>query len=155
MKTQIIIDQLEQFLEEHHHFESIETAKANELIKEAWDERIKDAIIGDLKVKFKEVEIHKINSHFFLEYDQGATVYKLIISIGFDNEKIEAVVKLTCNYKSAEIYLNSNHANEEKYQGKSNYLKQIFNTLRKANDSQGYFSPLNFYLFIQNNPVSY
>ncbi|MEI6680861.1 MAG: hypothetical protein WCL21_19790 [Mariniphaga sp.] len=146
--TQQTLKELNNFLSDNKYYDSEESEKVNKLIFDSWDSKIKDSLIEDLKVKIKGIEIQKTRSLFDIESDeQGAALYKSYFNLVDKNEKVEIVIKLIVNLDKAFIYLGSNHADKEIYDGKSKILRTVYTVLKNAEKQFGYFCPENFYKF--------
>ena len=142
---QVTID-LDNYLKDNNYFDGEEEAIVNQKTLVLWDTKFKSAIIADIKSKFDNVEIDFVSSEFELtsEDNQGAClfIYKVVISDRINLEFIKAFIKTLVNYNKTNIFLDSSYASIDKWEGRSEQLKTIFDKLKTSDKNFGYFNPI-------------
>ncbi|MBS1509053.1 MAG: hypothetical protein JSS79_20615 [Bacteroidetes bacterium] len=147
MTRETVID-LNNFLADHKYYDRDDVENVNKIIIDAWDDRLQESIIKDLKERISGAEIRKTKSLFDIASDeQGAPLYKAFFELTDKGEGIEVIIKLIVNHDKGIIYLGSRHAGSEQYMGQSKLLGEIYRELKKADSQFGYFRPVNFFTF--------
>ena len=143
---QITFD-LDNYLKDNGYFDGEEETIVNQKILALWDTKFQSAIIADIKSKYDNLEIDFVSSEFELESEdnRGACLvfHKVVISDKTNLESIKAFIKTLVNYNKTNIYLDSSYASIDKFQGKSEQLKAIFDNLKTADKDFGYFNPIS------------
>ena len=138
---------LDNYLKDNGYFDGVEETIVNQKILALWDTKLKSAIIADIKSKYENVEIDFVSSAFELESEdnRGACLlfHKIVISDQINLEFIKAFIMTLVNYNKTNIYLDSSYASIDKWQGKSEQLKAIFENLKTADKDFGYFNPIS------------
>ena len=138
---------LDNYLKDNDYFDEEKETIVNQTILDLWDTKFKSAILADIKSKFDNVEIDFVTSEFELtsEDNQGACLFfqQVVISDKINLEFIKAFIKTLVNYNKTSIYLDRIYATVDKWQGKSEQLKEIFDQLKTADKNFGYFNPIS------------
>ena len=138
---------LDNFLQDNGYFIAEEETVVRQKILTDWDAKFKSAIIADIKSKFDNVEIDFVTSEFELtsEDNQGACLFfqQVVIRDKMNLEFINGFIKTLVNYNKTTVYLDSTYASVDKWQGKSEQLKRIFDKLKTADNNFGYFNPIS------------
>ena len=144
---------LDNYLKDNGYFDGEEETIVNQKILALWDTKFKSAIVADIKSKFDNLEIDFVTSEFKLtsEDHQGACLFfqKVVISDKINLEFIKAFITTLVNYNKTNIYLDSSYASIDKWQGKSEQLKVIFDSLKTADKNFGYFNPISLTDFVK------
>jgi hypothetical protein len=144
---------LDNYLKDNGYFDGEEETIVNQKVFALWDTKFKSAIIADIKSKFDNVEIDFLTSEFELtsQGTQGACLFfqHVVISDKINLEFIKVFIKTLVNYNKTSIYLDSIYATVDKWQGKSEQLKNIFDQLKTADDNFGYFNPISLTDFVK------
>ncbi|OYU67637.1 MAG: hypothetical protein CFE22_03890 [Cytophagaceae bacterium BCCC1] len=140
------------YLKDNGYFDGKEEIVVNQKIFALWDTKFKLAIVADIKSKFDNIEIDFLKSEFELtSNNQGACMFfqHVVISDKISLEFIKTFIKTLVNYKKTSIYLDSMYTTVDKWQGKSEQLKKIFDSLKTADKNFGYLNPISMTDFLK------
>ena len=143
---QVTID-LDNFLKDNDYFDGQVETVVNQNVLSTWQEKFKSAIIADIKSKFDGLEVEFLSSEFELssEDNRGACLFfhHVVIIDKMNLEFLKAYIKTLINYNKTTIYLDSIYAAVDKWQGRSKDLEVMFDQLKTADKTPGYFNPVN------------
>jgi hypothetical protein len=143
---QVTLD-LDNYLKDNGYFDGEDEAVVNQRILVKWDKKFKSAVAADIKSKFGNIKVDFVISKFELNSgeNQGACLFfqTIIFNDIVTLEFINAFIKTVVNYNKTSVYLDSNYATVDKWQGKSKQLKNIFNRLKTSDKNFSYFNPIS------------
>lgn len=151
--TAIVINELDNYLRSNNYFENEDTDAINEKIRNEWVIKLKDSITNDLRSRFDNIEVEITLSEFelFSQDNQDACVFfhRATITDKGTKEAIKIIIKSIVNHDKIHVYLASEYANALKWEGDSKTLKTVFNKLKQADKTPGYFAPIAMDEFIK------
>jgi len=150
--NQAILD-LNKYLETNNYFDGKDIALTNQQVHVLWEDKFRGAITKDIFTKFPDIEINFLSSVFELESENeqgGPCIYlhQILLCDKITSECLKAFIKTLLTLNKTTIYLDSEYANEAKWEGDSKTLKLMFLKMKSADKEFGYFHPITLADFL-------